>query len=60
MRELTKHKIDLFKKLLLDGFSVSQALKTCHLGRQTYARYRDLIFDESFIKALTGGMVEDA
>jgi|YelNatPaOPRAMG01_1025707.scaffolds.fasta_scaffold328897_1 ACT domain-containing protein len=57
MRELTKHKIELFKKLLLNGFSVSEALKVCHLGRQTYARYRDLIFDESFIKTLTRGMV---
>ena len=57
MRELTKHKIELFKKLLLNGFSVSEALKVCHLGRQTYARYRDLIFGESFIKTLTRGMV---
>jgi ACT domain-containing protein len=57
MRELTKHKIELFKKLLLNGFSVSEALKVCHLGRQTYARYRRQIFDESFVRALTGGMV---
>jgi len=60
MRELTKRKIELFKKLLLDGFSVSQALKTCHLGRSSYKRYWSFIFDEDFVKALTGGMVEDA
>lgn len=52
MRRATKLKIEFFKELLLDGWSVRQALKKAHLGRSSYIRYYNEIFTPEFKEEL--------
>jgi len=52
MHRLTRLKIEIFKALLLDGWSVSQALKATRLGRSSYIKYFNEIFTSDFVGEL--------